>query len=125
MFLGLRSLIYKIHESDLEAAKNWYTNLLDKPPYFDQPFYVGFNLGGFELGLECVEEKLVPGNSIQTYWGVPNIEEAYARCLKLEATSESSVRAVGGDIKVATVRDPFGNILGLIENPEFKLQSLA
>jgi hypothetical protein len=29
---------------------------------------------------------------------------------------------VGGGIKVATVTDPFGNLLGIIENPHFKIE---
>ena len=49
-FHGLRTVVYKV--SDLEKAKTWYTAALGVKPYFDQPFYVGFNIGGFELGLD-------------------------------------------------------------------------
>ena len=49
MFLGLRTAKYDA--KDLEKAKAWYSNVLGLQPYFDQPFYVGFNVGGFELGL--------------------------------------------------------------------------
>ena len=62
------------------------------------------------------------GNNVQTYWGVPNIETAFDLCITLKAERESEIKNVGGDIKVATVRDPFGNILGLIENPSFKCE---
>ncbi len=50
MFQGLRTVIYAA--SDLQKAKEWYTQALGKEPYFDQPFYVGFNVGGYELGLD-------------------------------------------------------------------------
>ena len=49
MLLGLRTAIY--HAPDITAGKLWYMKVLGFPPYFDQPFYVGFNVGGFELGL--------------------------------------------------------------------------
>jgi catechol 2,3-dioxygenase-like lactoylglutathione lyase family enzyme len=49
MMLGLRSVIYPVR--DLAAAKAWYAGVLGAAPYFDQPFYVGFAVGGFELGL--------------------------------------------------------------------------
>jgi catechol 2,3-dioxygenase-like lactoylglutathione lyase family enzyme len=39
-FLGLRTEIY--HAPDLAKAKAWYSSVLGFPPYFDQPFYVGF-----------------------------------------------------------------------------------
>ena len=50
MLQGLRTVIY--HVDNIERAKEWYTEFVGYPPYFDQPFYVGFNVGGFELGLD-------------------------------------------------------------------------
>jgi hypothetical protein len=49
MILGLRSAIYPV--GDIAAAKAWYEKVLERKPYFDEPFYVGFEVGGFELGL--------------------------------------------------------------------------
>lgn len=122
MFLGLRSLIFRVNPKDLTKAKKWYAKLLGKEPYFDEPFYVGFNIGGFELGLEPFEEEIELGNNVQTYLGVPDIKKAFQHCVKTKATVESEVRSVGGEIKVANVRDPFGNLLGLIENPGFRAE---
>lgn len=48
MILGLRTVIY--HVSDSGKAKAWYNQVLEREPYFDQPFYVGYSVGGFELG---------------------------------------------------------------------------
>lgn len=122
MFLGLRTTIYRVKTSDLGKAKEWYAQVFGKKPYFDEPFYVGFNIGGFELGLEPVDEKLVHGNTTYSYWGVENIEAAFAHCAKT-ATIDSAIKNVGGEIKVGSVKDPFGNIIGLIENPGFKLET--
>lgn len=50
MFKGLRTIIY--HVKDIEEAKNWYSSVPGVKPYFDQPYYVGFNVEGYELGLD-------------------------------------------------------------------------
>lgn len=123
MFEGLRTLIFRVKPQDLENAKDWYSTLLGKAPYFDEPFYVGFNVGGFELGLDPSENAFQIGNNVQTYLGVKDIESAFLRCLSLGATQESEIRDVGHNIKVATIRDPLGNVLGLIQNPSFKMEN--
>ena len=92
-------------------------------PYFDEPFYVGFNVGGYELGLHPGRDDASnKAEGVVTYWGVENIAESFNRLLELGATKHEEVQEVGGGIKVATVKDPFGNIFGIIENPHFKLE---
>ena len=118
MFLGLRTVIY--HAPDLAKAKAWYAAALGVAPYFDEPFYVGFNVGGYELGLNPDASAVNVGNNAVAYWGVEHIEGAYARLLERGAEARDPVAEVGGDIKVATVADPFGNVIGLIQNPHFK-----
>lgn len=115
MIAGLRSVIYPVHA--LADARAWYTEVLNRPPYFDQPFYVGFQVGGFELGLVPDGEPGLDG--AQALWGVEQIDLSYQRLLELGATSLQAVTDVGDGIRVAAVRDPFGNRLGLIENPHF------
>ncbi len=123
-FLGLRTVIY--HAPDLDQAKAWYTSILGLEPYFDQPFYVGYNVGGYELGLDPDGSSKPPGGTgAVTYWGVPNAQQALARLLSLGATERSGLQDVGEGIRVATVLDPFGNVFGVIENPHFKLQGDA
>ena len=115
MILGLRTAIYPA--PDLAAAAQWYARLLGQAPYFDQPFYVGFNVGGFELGLVPDGE---PGSAgPQALWGVRDAAAAWARLLELGATPLEPVKDVGDGIKVAAVLDPFGNRFGFIENPHF------
>ena len=121
-FQGLRTVIYAA--PDLEKAKAWYSSILGIAPYFDQPFYVGFNVGGYELGLDpdCSSAGSGAAGAI-VYWGVADAGPALERLLSLGATARTSVQEVGEGIKVATVLDPFGNIFGIIENPHFKLPS--
>jgi predicted enzyme related to lactoylglutathione lyase len=116
---GLRTAIY--HAEDLERAKRWYTDALGVEPYFDESFYVGFNVGGYELGLDPDLSNIKRGNYAVAYWGVADARAAYARLLALGATAHTEPNEVGGGIVVAAVTDPFGNALGLIENPHFKL----
>jgi predicted enzyme related to lactoylglutathione lyase len=119
-FQGLRTVIYAA--PDLEKARAWYTSILGIAPYFDQPFYVGFNVGGYELGLDPDSPGTSGGGAV-VYWGVADAGSALERLLSLGATARTAVQEVGEGIKVATVLDPFGNIFGVIENPQFKLAS--
>lgn len=119
-FHGLRTAKYTA--ADLTKAKAWYTQVLGYPPYFDQPFYVGFNVGGFELGIVPEEGPNVKrGDAHAAYWGVSNADSAYARLLQLGATENEKIQDVGEGIKIGSVTDPFGNVLGVIENRHFKL----
>ncbi|MGH8636508.1 MAG: VOC family protein [Burkholderiales bacterium] len=120
MFLGLRTVIY--HAPDLAKAKAWYAAAFGVDPYFDEPFYVGFEIGGFELGLHPGTSGVNVGNNAVAYWGVPDIDEAYRHMVQRGAEPRDPIQDVGGDIKVATVADPFGNVIGLIQNPHFKIE---
>ena len=95
---------------------------LRRAAYFDEPFYVGFQIGGFELGLDTDVSGVNVGNSAVAYWGVANIAAAYRSLIDQGAESRQPVRDVGGDIKVAEVADPFGNVIGLIQNPHFSIE---
>ncbi|HYD21250.1 MAG TPA: VOC family protein [Flavipsychrobacter sp.] len=118
-FLGLRTLGYMV--SDITAAKNWYRDVLGIEPYFDQPFYVGFNVAGYELGLAHTENlEPAAGNAI-TYWGVENVQETYEMLLSKGATEYEKPTDVGEGIIVAGVKDPWGNLFGVIYNPHFQL----
>jgi len=119
-FFGLRTVIY--HVADLQAAKKWYTLAMGVEPYFDEPFYVGFNIGGFELGLDPDSVSGMSGTGGTTaYWGVESVERALVDLVEAGATLKAPATDVGDGIRVGTVLDPFGNELGVIENPHFKL----
>ena len=119
--LGLRTTIYKV--GDIQKAKNWYAKVFNTEPYFDEPFYVGFDIGGYELGLQ--PEEIPSTNKIEsvvTYWGVEDIQAVYDSFIELGATENEKPYNVGGDLMTATVKDPWGNVIGFIYNPEFKLK---
>jgi predicted enzyme related to lactoylglutathione lyase len=117
MILGLRTAGYHVPPDRLAEAKEWYSRVAGVPPYFDEPFYVGFNVGGFELGL-ITDGQPGPGGAV-AYWGTADAVAELARLVGLGAKVIEPVQDVGGDIKTATVADPFGNLFGLIENPHF------
>jgi len=118
--LGLRTTIYKV--ADIKEAKEWYSKAFGIKQYFDEPYYVGFNIGGYELGLLPEENPTSnKAESVLAYWGVDNIEKEFARLIELGATEHEKPTNVGGELMVASVKDPWGNIIGLIYNPEFKL----
>lgn len=120
MFLGLRTVVYQVQ--DLGKAAAWYGKVLGSQPYFDQPFYAGFNVGGYELGLvpeaDAGLERAAAGLA---YWGVADARASYQGLLELGATPNEPVQDVGEGILVGSVHDPFGNVLGVIQNPNFKL----
>ena len=117
MFLGLRTAVYKV--DDLEVAKEWYSKVLGIEPYFDEPFYVGYDVGGFELGLDPDMSGVTRGSNHVAYWGVEDAEAAVSHLRGLGIEVHEPITEVGGGIKVATFSDPFGNIFGIIENPHF------
>jgi lactoylglutathione lyase len=118
--LGLRTTGYIVN--DLAEAKAWYTKAFKTEPYFDEPFYVGFNIEGYELGLMPEGEQAnIKGENVLSYWGVNDINKEYNRLLDLGATEHQKPMNVGGDLMVCSVKDPWENIIGLIYNPYFKL----
>ena len=116
MIQGLRTAVYPA--PDLAAGKAWYSAVLGQRPYFDEEFYVGFSVGGFELGL--VPDGTPGQTGAQVFWGVADATQEMTRLIGLGGKLHEDVKDVGGGIKVASVRDPFGNVFGIIENPHYE-----
>ncbi len=117
---GLQTFVYAA--ADLKRAKDWYTEALGIEPYFDEDFYVGFNVGGYELALDPDRSVARPaGSGAMVYWGVDDVEGELNRLLSLGAKPHTPFQDVGGGIKVGSVLDPFGNAIGLIFNPHFEI----
>jgi len=115
MLHSLRTLA--IRSADVAAARDWYAAFTGTKAYFDQPFYVGFELGGYELGIQ-------PTPGVATaLWGVDDIHAALERAVAAGAEVTTPIRDVGDNILVCAFRDPFGNVVGLIDNPNFKVPS--
>jgi predicted enzyme related to lactoylglutathione lyase len=111
---GIKTVLHPV--SDLATAKAMYTALLGVPPQSDTPYYVGFEAEGQQIGL-------VPNGGPQgmsspvAYWHVPDIEAKLAEVTAAGATLHEPARDVGGGRLVATVTDPDGNVLGLLQDP--------
>jgi predicted enzyme related to lactoylglutathione lyase len=121
MILGLRTVSYVT--PNLAAGKAWYTQMVGHGPYFDEPYYVGFQVGGFELGL-VPDGTPGPGGAV-AHWGTKDAATDVARLLALGATIVDEVKDVGDGIIVATLADPFGNLIGIIQNPHFRPEAVA
>src|SRR3954447_886184 len=110
---GIKTVLHPV--SDLAAAKAVYAALLGGPPQTDSSYYVGFDVAGQHIGL-------VPGGGPQgmtspvAYWHVPDIEAKLAEVTAAGASVQESPHEVGGGRLVATISDPDGNILGLLQD---------
>ena len=110
---GIQTVLHPV--SDLEKAKTMYTALLGVAPQADGPYYVGFEAAGQQIGL-------VPGGGPQgmtspvAYWHVADIEAKLAEVTAAGATVKEAAHDVGGGRLVATVTDPDGNVLGLLQD---------
>lgn len=113
--LGLRTVIYPA--PDLAAAKAWWTSFLGFGPYFDEAFYVGYEVAGYELGLLPDGD---PAEGAVTYWGVDDVASAMAAAMDQGAVEHAPATNVGGDIVTGSVRTSVGSIVGFIYNPEFR-----
>ena len=119
--LGLRTTIYMVGDPD--RAKEWYSRAFRMKAYFDEPFYAGFDIGGYELGLLPEKDPAThKAESVVTYWGVDEIQRMYDHFIESGATEHEKPHSVGGPLMVGSVKDPWGNIIGLIYNPEFKVK---
>src|SRR3989475_12222539 len=101
MVLGLRTVIYKV--ADLQRAKGWYSAAFGVAPYFDQPFYVGFNIGGFELGLDPDTKGTKPGaGGGVAYWGGPKLGGAVEQVVRAGGTLKAPAQDGGERRRGAT-----------------------
>ena len=119
VFLGLRTVIYPA--PDLSEAKRFATRMLRVEPYFDQPFYVGYDVAGYEFALDPNAD---PQIGATTYWGVADVDVAVAELLEHGATIDRNVDEVGDGIRVATLHMPAIGVLGVIENPHFRARTV-
>ena len=110
---GIKTVLHPV--SDVAAAKAVYTALLGMEPQHEAPYYVGYDVAGQHIGL-------VPGGGAQgmtgpvAYWHVPDIEAKLAEVTAAGAVIKEAPRDVGGGRLVATVADPDGNVLGLLQD---------
>lgn len=110
---GIKTVLHPV--SDLPKAKAVYAALLGTQPQADTSYYVGFDVAGQHIGL-------VPAGGPQgmtspvAYWHVPDIEAKIAEVTAAGATVQEAAHDVGNGRLVATVTDPDGNVLGLLQD---------
>ena len=112
MLQKLRTII--CHVNDLQKAKEWYIQLTGIQPYFGEVFYVGFDVNGYELGLDPDMSGIKEGNHTAAYRAAEDIQAAVEKAVSLNAAIISPVANVGGTIETAIIADPFRNHIGFI-----------
>lgn len=112
MVQGIRLLVYPV--TDIAAATAQYSTLLGVQPYAENPYYVGFQIGSLEIGLDPNGHKLRATGPI-AFWAVNNIQQSVQTHLGAGAQILQDIKDVGYGKQIATVKDADGNIIGLIQ----------
>jgi predicted enzyme related to lactoylglutathione lyase len=113
MFKKLRTVIYRVN--DIKSAKDWYKNATGTDPYFDEPFYVGFDINDSEQRFDPVNKNITPGNQSAASWSVDDTEQVCNHLVSIGGKIVQPKTNVGSSICVAIIEDPFGNQPGSIE----------
>jgi predicted enzyme related to lactoylglutathione lyase len=115
---------------DVPAAAAWYGQLLGVEPYFvrptaQNPQYIEFRLGDYqhELGIISSDFKqpdapTQPGGAV-LYWHVDDVQVMLDKVIAMGATAYQPLVQREAGFVTASVLDPFGNILGLMQNPHY------
>jgi predicted enzyme related to lactoylglutathione lyase len=110
MTSGVNTIVIPV--KDTAGSKAIYAALLGVAPHTDQPYYVGFNAAGQEIGLD--PNGQAGGMTMPVpFWQVDDIAAAIARLETAGAEVHEPTREVGGGRTIAIVRDADGNLIGL------------
>jgi predicted enzyme related to lactoylglutathione lyase len=121
MLRGLSTISF--YADDLDAAKRWYTEVLGFEPYFARPGYVEFRIGDHDHELGIIDSRYAPPGATDgpagavVYWQTDDVAAAFERLLSLGGKEYDGPRERGAGFVTASVIDPFGNILGVMHNP--------
>ncbi|MFI7666026.1 VOC family protein [Nocardia sp. NPDC049526] len=125
MLRGIATVSF--YADDLEAAKDWYTEVLGLEPYYTVPGgYYEFRIGDYQHELGIINRKFAPagaqnapGGAILN-WHVDDVQASFDRLVALGAEEYEPITPRGdGDFITASVVDPFGNVLGIMQNPHY------
>ena len=129
MLRGFATISY--WADDLGTAKRWYTELLGIEPYFERsgpdgrPAYFEFRVGDYQDELGLIDRRWAPDGSaaepggVIMHWHVDDIEATYETLLSMGATEYQPITPRGEGFVTAAVTDPFGNVLGIMQNPHY------
>jgi predicted enzyme related to lactoylglutathione lyase len=110
---GIKTIIYPV--KDISQAKKLFSTLMGGEPTVDGPYYVGFKVGGQDIGL-------LPNGHAQGmtaplgYFHVDDIKKTLEALVKDGAQISQAVKDVGAGRLVASVKDADGNVIGLIQS---------
>jgi len=129
MLRGLATISY--YATDMERAKQWYTELLGVEPYFirpappDPPAYIEFRIGDYQHELGVIDSRYAPNGPATgpagavMYWHVDDVTGTLEKLLSMGAKEHQAPTDRGEGFVTASVVDPFGNILGIMYNPHY------
>jgi predicted enzyme related to lactoylglutathione lyase len=109
---NIQTVLYPV--SDIDQAKKLYSVLVDSDPYMDEPYYVGWNPDGQDIGLDPHGQSKGMTGPV-AYWHVADIKATLVALVEAGATEKDEIRDVGGGKLVATVADPDGNVIGILQ----------
>ncbi|MEU6537411.1 VOC family protein [Streptomyces sp. NPDC047000] len=114
MTTGLQTIVYPV--KDIARAKSVFDALLGVPPYADEPYYVGYKAAGQDIGLDPNGHAKGMTGPVP-YWHVTDLRERLAALLDAGAELLEDARDVGNGRLIASVKDPDGNLIGLLQDP--------
>jgi predicted enzyme related to lactoylglutathione lyase len=125
---GLTTVSY--WADDLGAARAWYAELLGVEPYFQRPEtgppgYIEFRIGDYQHELGIIDRRYAPPDTstgpagVVVYWHVDDVPATFERLLSMGAKQLEAPQDRGAGFITASVAGPFGNILGIMENPHY------
>ena len=120
--IGVATL--SIWADDHGAAVKWYTRQFGIHPYYERQGYAEFRVGEAQTELGIIDKRFGPPQSapsgVIVYWAVTDVA-AKLKELKQEGAQEyQPLQDRGNGFITTTVVDPFGNILGIMQNPHFQ-----
>ena len=110
--MGVQSLV--IPTTDVDTAKALITIVAGAEPHTDEPYYVGWNVDGLEVGLNPNGHAGGMTGPIN-YWQVDDVAKTQDALVQAGATAGQPATEVGGGTVVGTVTDSDGNVIGLIQ----------
>lgn len=122
-FLGVATVTYS--SNDLIKAKEWYSNLFNIPPYFEVNGYIKFRIGVDSVEFGIVDSKYTGNNSSTStagaivYWQVADIDTVSNEIIKTGGSIHQPKTNRGNGFVTASFIDPFGNIIGIMQNPHY------
>ena len=129
MLRGLTTVSF--YADDIDAAREWYSKLLGIQPYFVRPevgpaAYIEYRIGDYEHELGIIDRSYSPHASVTepagavVFWHVDDVEDAVAKLIALGAKEHEPIIIREAGFVTASVVDPFGNILGVMQNPHYQ-----